>query len=132
MSRFTLNETRFSVDGYDADYCYFPPTHGLHVCDYHPDGVNCLTGAVAPVWSPAEAQRLFEIAKAECACAEGEPDDLIVDLQQGDDCVDDFPMTRQMLSRLQAVVESFVEARPEPAAGKSPGLTTDSTTKATL
>lgn len=89
-----------STDGYSPDYCYTPCDNGLHVCGHHPDGVNCLTVVNLPTPDAAEARVLFDVAKAECGATPDEPDDYVVDLQQNDDLVDDFFMSRQMLPRL--------------------------------
>lgn len=91
-----------TIDPRKADYCYQPCENGLHVCGFHPDDVNCLTVATVVTADAASAKVLFEAAKAECASAEGEPDDFIVDLMTDGDCEADFPMARQMLARLQA------------------------------
>jgi hypothetical protein len=85
----------------DSDYCYRPCDTGVHVCGLHPDGRNFLTVANFPITSRSAARALFRAAKAELAAADGELFDLVVDLQLGGECDTDFPMTRQMLARLE-------------------------------
>lgn len=92
-----------SVNPNSPDYCYQPCTNGLHVCGIHPDESNFLTVCNLPTATPRAARDLFERARLECAATEGEPCDLVVDLQQRGDCSEDFPMTRQMLDRLRAL-----------------------------
>lgn len=84
---------------------YQPCRNGLHVCGESADGERPVTVANFPTRSAAAARALFEQARAEVACADGEPDDLIVDLMIGRDCDTDFPMTRQMLSRLESLAK---------------------------
>ena len=81
------------------DYCYDPCRQGLHVCGHHPDGVNCLTVVNLPVRTEREARALFEAAK-QFACAEGEPDDYVIDFQIDWSVEEDFLMSRQMLDPL--------------------------------
>lgn len=95
-----------SIDPRRADYCYQPCNLGVHVCGQHPDGDNCLTAANYPRRSVSAARSLFDLAKAECAIAPGEPRDLVVDLMVDGDIVDDFLMSRQMLERLTALAGS--------------------------
>lgn len=92
-----------SIDPRSPDYCYQTCVTGVHVCGHHPDGMNCLTIANFPRRTAREARALFEAAKAECAVTAGEPDDFIVDLMIGGDIAEDFPMSRQMLTRLSAL-----------------------------
>ena len=93
-----------------ADEIYYPSFPGLHVCGGDPTDTFPITVANYPLRSDAEARRIFEIAKSECAAREGEPHDLIVDLNLAnrggneDVCVDDFAITRQMLGRLSAII----------------------------
>lgn len=82
-----------------SDYCYAPCENGLHVCGRHPDGVNCLTVVNLPVGTEHEARALFEAAK-QFACADGEPDDYVVDFQLDWSVEEDFLMSRQMLDPL--------------------------------
>lgn len=94
-----------TINPRSPDYCYQPCRFGLHVCGYHPDGMNCLTIANLPVRNAAEARALFDRAKAELAAADGEDADFVVDLQIDHDHEEDFMMNRQMLNRLLAMQE---------------------------
>lgn len=89
-----------SIDPRSPNYCYQPCENGLHVCGFHPDGMNFLTVANLPAADAEAAEVLFEWARAECSVVDGEPHDLVVDLQQNGDCTGDFGMSRQMLERL--------------------------------
>lgn len=98
-----------------AGEIYYPSFPGLHVCGADPTETFPITVADFPLRSDAEARRIFEIAKSECAAGDGEPDDLIVDLNLAnrggneDVCVDDFPIARQMLGRLAAIIAQHKE-----------------------
>ncbi len=95
-----------SINPFSRDYCYTPCRFGLHVRGHHPGGMNCLTIANFPTRTAAEAEALFEAAKAELAEPEGKDADFVVDLQLDHDCERDFMMNRQMLSRLEAIALS--------------------------
>lgn len=92
-----------TIDPRKPDYCYQPCENGLHVCGFHPDGLNFLTVANIRTPNAEAAKGLFERARLECCAEDGEPVDLIVDLQIEGECDRDFPMTRQMLERLQSL-----------------------------
>jgi hypothetical protein len=81
---------------------YHPCDIGLHVCGHLPDESGPLTILNLPTKTAGEARALFEAARAECACQEGEPDDFFVDLNI-DTQVDEFSMSRQMLDRLKQI-----------------------------
>ncbi len=96
----------------EAAEIYHPSFPGVHVCGADPTETFPITVADFPLRTDAEARRLWGLCRDECANADGEPYDLVVDLNFGehDECVADFPMSRQMLDRLRAVIERGTSA----------------------
>lgn len=105
-----------SIDPRSRDYCYQPCANGLHVCGIHPDEINFLTVANFATPDADSARHLFERAKAECAVSGDEAEDLVVDLQQDDECCEDFCMSRQMLARLGALAAFYDNTNPKAGA----------------
>jgi hypothetical protein len=84
------------------DDAYHPCRTGLHVCGADAEGVSPITVLNLPTVNASHARALFERARAQFASAAGEPFDVMVDLMTAGDCDIEFPMTRQMLARLEA------------------------------
>lgn len=87
---------------------YTPCDIGLHVCAINADGEGFVTVVNFPTETKDAATKLFEAVKGECEARDGEPDDLIVDLNTGlshpnEGLVDTFDMPRQMLDRLRDI-----------------------------
>lgn len=101
-----------SIDPRSPAYCYQPCENGLHVCGLHPDENNFLTIDNFPTAEAESARALFNQARMECCSEKGEPYDFVVDLQQDDDCCEDFTMNRQMLWRLEQLHALGLPANP--------------------
>lgn len=84
---------------------YTPCRSGIHVCGADEDANEFFTQANHPM-GPAKARVLFSRVKAECEARDGQPTDFVVDLMRGGDIIEDFPISRQMLPRLAALVEA--------------------------
>lgn len=82
---------------------YSPCSFGIHVCGISADGEEPITIANFRTQGALSARRLWDAARERFEVAEGEPDDLLVDLCLGPyEVVDNFAMTRQMLEPLRA------------------------------
>lgn len=89
---------------------YAPCEIGLHLCGIceHPDGIGDAFGCQPytalnlPARSDAEAQRMWDAAKAEAELPDRSGEDFLCDLNLSCGTVNDFSTNRQLLPRLIA------------------------------
>lgn len=97
MTVLQINGPRFEKCGVQSYYA--PVMNGVHLCGQ----TLCETGSqpytamnISSV-SSDEARLLFERLKTIASCNEDEAD-FIIDLQQDNDCTDDFSTNRQLMT----------------------------------
>jgi len=106
----------FSADEIRQWRSEYHPCHlGLHVFDPYAGTYGGVTVQNFPMDSAGLARKVFDECRSQCESAGGEPDDYLVDLFEGENsCVNNFFISRQMLSRLATVV-SAESRRPRPS-----------------